>query len=121
MSLEAIVGFHFVDDSLIEAGYAFREAYQERDLYMLQYNRVKLMLTRIYGEPLIDKDLSSPSEKKGCTVEPITEAESLVFIVEWVTSRSTIRLILVSEKSSSELGVLHLSREHYSTYKMSMN
>ncbi len=121
MSLEAIVGFHFVDDSLIEAGYAFREAYQERDLYMLQYNRVKLMLTRIYGEPLIDKDISSPSEKKGCKVEPITEAESLVFIVEWLNSRSIIRLLLVSDKSSTEFGVLHLSRDHNSSYKTVMN
>ncbi len=79
------------------------------------------MLARIYGQPVIDKDISRQCENGGCPVKSDSEADSHMFIVEWITSRSTIRLILVSEKSSSEFGVLHLSREHDSTYKMSMN
>ena len=53
IGLEAIVGFHFEDDLLIEAGYAFREVFKEKDFYFLQYNRVKLMLNHRYGESLI--------------------------------------------------------------------
>ena len=44
-----------------------------------------------------------------------------MFIAEWLNSRSIIRLILVSDKSSLEFGVLHLRKEHYSAYNMPMS
>ena len=119
--LEAIVGFHFVDDSLIEAGYAFREASLDRDLYIWEYERVKLVLTQMYGEPLIDKDISNQCEKEVSAVESFSQENSYMFIAEWLNSRSIIRLILVSDQSSLEFGVLHLRREHDSAYKIPMN
>ncbi len=111
MCLEAIVGFRFVDDLLVEAGYAFCEASLDRELCIWEYERVKLGLAQTYGEPLIDKDISGPYENEGGALEPDSKADSLMFIAEWLTSRSIIRLILVSEGPSLEFGVLHLRRE----------
>jgi len=121
MNIEATIGFRFIDDSLIEAGYAFREAHKDRDLYIRQFERVKVMLTRMYGEPLIDKNIGKQRANEGYPVESDSESDSHMFIVEWHTRRSAIRLLLVDEKSSSEFGILHLRREHDSIYKMSMN
>jgi len=118
MCLEAIVGFHFVDNSLIEAGYAFHEASLDRDLYIWEYERVKLVLTQMYGEPMIDKNISNRCEKEVSAVESFSEENSHMFIAEWLNSRSIIRLVLVSDKSSLEFGVLHLRKEHGSAYNM---
>ena len=121
MGLDATVGFHFADDSLIEACYAFREYYQDRDLYLRQYERIKLILTRMHGRPIIDRDLSSPCEEDGCCAGPVSEADDNMFIVEWLTCRSIIRLLFVSNKSCSELGVLHICKDDGSAFKMNPN
>lgn len=75
MDLDAIVGFHFEDDSLIEAGYAFREYY-----------------------------------RYGCCLGTSKDTKADFSLVQWQTSRSIIRLMLVSDEFSTEFGVLHLSR-----------
>ena len=111
MDLDAIVGFHFEDDSLIEAGYAFREFYPDSDYYLREYERIKSTLTHIYGQPMIQDDICSCSEQNACCVGTCEDDKADFYLVQWQTSRSIIRLMLVSDEFSTEFGVLHLSRE----------
>lgn len=111
MSLQATVGFHFLEDSLIEAGYAFREFYPDRALYICEYERVKSALAKIYGAPVAQRDYDNTCEKDCCCLETNIEKNTEMCIVEWLTERSIIRLLLVSDETSTEFGILHLSRQ----------
>ncbi len=121
MCLDAVVGFHFVDDSLIEAGYAFCEDSLDCDLCLWEFERVKLALTQMYGEPAVDRQIGGQSEKGPSALESFPEERGHMFIAEWLNNRSIIRLLLVREKSSLEFGVLHLKRESDSMHKIPVN
>ncbi len=105
MNLEATVGFHFVDDSLIEAGYAFREYYPDPNHYLMEFNRVKLELSHIYGQPLHRNDICSSCRGKASCDNSCSGADNKINMVEWHTTRSKITLILVSDESSTEFGI----------------
>ena len=51
MSLEAVIGYNFENDCLIECGYIFNEVFQDRSSYMTEYENVERYLSRIYGAP----------------------------------------------------------------------
>lgn len=114
MNLDAVVGYHFLDDSLVEAGYAFRESLGSEHVYIREYGKVKGILTGSYGKPAIDED--SCGECVGfcvwCSAEDDREACSPVYLSEWMTLRSVIRLVLVGEGGGYDFGVLHRSRAH---------
>lgn len=105
MGLDTIVGFHFLEGSLVEAGYAFREPLRTEHNYRSEYERVKDILTDEYGEPSIDGDLAEMC----CD---FSDDDSLAYLSEWLTARSIIRLILIGGDEGYEFGVLHRSREH---------
>lgn len=110
MNLEATVGFHFENDSLIEAGYAFREVSLDPEPYISKYEKVKLDLSNSYGLSIIDKEICVSCENDSCCMQPCKNINNKMFIAEWRTVRSTIRLLLVSDKMSTEFGILHISR-----------
>jgi hypothetical protein len=56
MGLDALVGYHFLQGSLVEAGYAFREHLGAERVYIREYSKVKDMLTGSYGKPSVDED-----------------------------------------------------------------
>ena len=112
MKLEATVGFHFINDSLIEAGYAFPEVLTDPESYIHKYDKVRLELSCRYGLPIIDKEIGVSCENDSCCMQPSPTADNKIFIAEWKTPRSIIRLLLVSDKLSTEFGILHISREH---------
>lgn len=62
MGLDAIFGYNFSNDSLVEAGYAFRDKYESVDAYISQYENIKGALDDVYGRAAIDKD-------HGCNTE----------------------------------------------------
>ena len=55
LELDAIVGYHFIDDSLVEAGYAFRDNYDHEGLYIVQYGKIKDHLSVTFGNPNIGR------------------------------------------------------------------
>ena len=121
MDLDAIVGFHFEGDSLIEAGYAFREYYTESKDYLKKYQKIESMLTNIYGEPITKDDICSCSEQNvHCTGSCQGNGVNF-YLVQWITSRSIIRLMLVCDESSTEFGVLHISRDQDTALESSLN
>lgn len=114
MDLDAIVGFHFHDGSLVEAGYAFREPEGDEYRYLREYDKVKLLLTRAYGEPRFDENIGEEMSQSGetCGRDETACADRLMFLSEWLTGRSIIRLILIGEGGAYDFGLLHRSREH---------
>jgi len=105
MGLDTIVGFHFLEGSLVEAGYAFREQLQTEHNYRSAYERVRDILRDTYGEPSIDGELAEIC----CDY---SNYDSLAYLSEWLTSRSIIRLVLIGGDEGYEFGVVHRSREH---------
>lgn len=115
MDLDAVVGFHFEDDSLIEAGYAFREYYNDRNTYLRKYRNIRSILTNIYGEPMVKNDICNCNEQCVECAGSCKESEINFYLVQWITTRSIIRLMLVSDETSTEFGVLYISREQDTT------
>ncbi len=121
MNLQATVGFHFLDDSLIEAGYAFREYYPDQAQYINAYERVKLMLSQVYGTPAMQRDYGNACEETCCCLETGSDQNAEMCIVEWLTERSIIRLLFISDESSTEFGILHLSRKQDNNLRNSIS
>lgn len=114
MGLDAVVAFHFLDGALVEAGYAFRESLGGEHAYLREYRNLKNLLTGSYGQPSFDE--GSCGECGGfcvrCTGEECAGACPLVYLCEWTTPRSIIRLVLMGEGRGFDFGILHRSREH---------
>lgn len=114
MDLDAVLGFHFADDTLVEAGYAFREPMGDEKFYLCKYEKMKGIITSSCGRPSFDEDVCG----SGCECSlhrdapPGVGRDSLMYLSEWITGRSIIRLILAGEEGSYDFGVLHRSREH---------
>jgi len=115
LELDAVVGYHFIDDSLVEAGYAFRDNYDCEGLYIVQYGKIKDHLSVIFGNPILDEDINTVfTNSEG---EEEQELESLMLLTEWLTDRSIIRMILMGDADRCEFGVLHKSRGHIHVIK----
>ena len=114
MGLDAVVGYHFLEDSLVEAGYAFRGFPGGGRVYIREYAKVKDMLAGSYGKPAIDEDMCRECEGScvGRSLEECGDVCPLVYLSEWRTERSVIRLVLMGEGRGFDFGLLHRSREH---------
>jgi len=114
MGLDAVVAFHFLDGSLVEGGYAFREPLKGKRVYIKEYRKLKGLLMDSYGQPSFDE--GAYGECGGfcvrCPGEECAETCPLVYLSEWTTSRSVIRLVLMGEGEGFDFGILHRSREH---------
>ena len=114
MGLASVVGYHFLEGALVEAGYAFREPLGGERVYVREYSKVKGMLAGSYGEPSMDEAASG--ECGGfcvrCSGEECRNACPLVYLSEWTTGRSVIRLVLMGEGNGFDFGLLHRSMEH---------
>ena len=110
LELDTIVGYHFIDDSLVEAGYAFRESYTDEWLYVKQYIKIKDFLSSMYGSPTLDEDINA--DCCNWSEDSAEDYDSLMFLTEWLTDRSIIRMILMGDGDGCEFGILHRSKEH---------
>lgn len=114
MGLDAFVGYHFLNGALVEAGYAFRGFPGGGQAYVREYAKLKGILAGSYGEPSVDEDTCA--ECGGCSARchagECGDACSLVYLSEWTTPRSVIRLVLMGEGMGFDFGLLHRSIEH---------
>jgi hypothetical protein len=114
MGLASVVGYHFLEGALVEAGYAFREPLGGERVFIREYSKVKGILTGSYGEPSYDE--GKCGECGGFCVrssgEECRDSCPLVYLSEWMTGRSVIRLVLMGEGGGFDFGLLHRSREH---------
>lgn len=113
MGLDAFVGYHFLKGALVEAGYAFRGFPGGGQAYIREYAKVKDILADSYGKPSVDEDTCGEcggSRARCCAGG--CGACSLVYLSEWTTPRSVIRLVLMGEGRRFDFGLLHRSREY---------
>jgi len=110
LNLQALVGYHLVNDCLIEAGYVFHEVYPDMSAYIREFENVKLFLSSIYGVPSLQKDCTNSSEDCFCHLKSFPDTR--MNLVEWITSRSTIRFLFVSDTKTTEFGLIYISRMH---------
>lgn len=110
LDLNTVVGYHFIDNSLVEAGYAFRAKFDSDGLYINQYVLLKDHFCQFYGLPIIDEDINTLCTS--CEEDEDECNESLMLLTEWLTDRSIIRMILMGDSDRCEFGVLHRSRGH---------
>jgi len=50
--IEALIGYFFLDDVLVKAGYKFNEEHFNKNEYINDYDKLKEILTRKYGSPI---------------------------------------------------------------------
>jgi hypothetical protein len=114
MGLDSVVGYHFRDGALVEAGYAFREPLGGGHVYISEYSKVKGLLTGSYGEPALDEGEYGECGAfcVRCSGGECSDACPLIYLSEWMTGRSVIRLVLMGGESGYDFGLLHRSREH---------
>jgi hypothetical protein len=114
MGLDAVVAFHFLEGSLVEAGYAFSERLGGERAYVREYRKLKGMLTDSYGQPSYDEGAYGECGRycDRCSERECAGTCSLVYLCEWTTPRSVIRLVLMGEGRGFDFGLLHRSREH---------
>lgn len=114
MDMDAIVCFQFAEDELIEAGYAFRENMKDERQYLEKYDEIRSHITSRFGEPSIDVDIlesyggdGASGVRSGDHVE-----DTMMYLVEWRTERTIIRLILMGRPESCEFGLLYMSNDY---------
>ncbi len=112
LEMDTVVAFRFVDDVLMEAGYAFREQLHDEDHYVHEYEKIKTWISETHGEPMIDENLNPPGADRVDKDQNTGSVNNLMFLTEWFTERSIIRLILMGDSSRCEFGLLLKSKEH---------
>ncbi|MEQ9619799.1 MAG: hypothetical protein RIG61_11600 [Deltaproteobacteria bacterium] len=120
MGLDAVIGFHFNDGYLVRAGYAFREFRGDEADYIEEYEKVKGMLTSVYGEPEVDENLrekTSLCDSQTPSCDDLDDRDTIMLLSQWLTGRSIVRLILMGCNEGCDFGVLYITRDHDDSVK----
>ena len=112
--LKAYAVYSFIDDTLESAGYIFVEEHSNDNMYIKDYEKVKSILIRKYGEPSEDalrwsNDLYKDREDDyGFAIS----AGHLTMIATWHVDRTTIALALSGDNYEISHVVLYVSIAH---------
>lgn len=112
-NLEANVGYIFVDDKLVNAGYLILEKHTNDNMYITDYNGIKEILTRKYGSPIKDQVgwknnlYRDDPEQYGFAVS----VGHLVMNSEWDTPDTHIQLTLHGDNFKVSLIVIYSSKK----------
>ena len=98
--LDAYALYYFIDDTLVTAGYLFAEGYSNDNMFIKDFEKVKNILLRKYGEPSEDLlhwsggDLyKNYEERYGFAIK----AGYLTMRAIWQIERTTIALVLYGD------------------------
>ena len=114
MGMDAILCFQFSDEKLVEAGYAFYGKYSEESGYEKKYEEIKSEINSVFGEPNIDRDLLGCCEEecRDCCDDAAADGETMMFLTEWRSERTIVRLILMGRPDSCEFGLVYISDDY---------
>lgn len=114
MGMDAILCYQFSDEKLVEAGYAFYGKYSEESEYKKKYEKIKSEIISGYGEPGVDKDLLGGCEVecRDCCDAALTNGETMMFLTEWRSERTIVRLLLMGRPDSCEFGLVYMSNDY---------
>ena len=112
--LDAYAAYSFIDDTLVSAGYLFTEEHSNDNMFIKDFEKVKNILQRKYGEPSEDvlrwsNDLYKDREDDyGFAIS----AGHLTMIARWQAERTTIALVLSGDNYEISHVVLYESIAH---------
>jgi hypothetical protein len=92
--MEAELHYHFAEDKLYGAGYVFVERRADTTEYLRDFEKIKKIYTERYGPSRVGAVLS-------------------LFLAEWETEKTVIRLSLSTSKKQHYVVVGHQSKEHF--------
>ena len=117
-SLNAYAVYTFLDDALFVGGYVFSEFYFDGDAYIDDFERLKDLLTDIYGEPSVDeatwsRDDHVPRSSWGHEFN----MGRVEFYAMWMTDRTVIELSLSRQDSDVTHMLRYVDRRHQSDFE----
>ena len=113
-NLEAYAVYSFIDDTLVSAGYVFTEEHSNDNMSIKDFEKVKSILLRKYGQPSEDvlrwsNDLYKDQEDYyGFAIS----AGHLTMIATWHAERTAISLALSGDNYEISHAVLYESTAH---------
>jgi len=114
LGMPSTMGYAFIDDKLVKAGYLIRESYEDPDDYINSYEKIKGALIDDFGPPSLDEvkwldeetDQADPSGKAVCEGR-------VIYSSEWITRDSFVTLHLEGAQNKCRQGVIFESKENY--------
>lgn len=112
--LNSQIVFCFINDTLCSAVYMIDEKHSNSNDYITNFKSLKDLLTEKYGEPKLDKMvwknslLKDDAEEYGLAVS----SGHLVYVADWQTELTDIRLSLSGDNFTSSLAIMYESREY---------
>jgi hypothetical protein len=106
--------YQFIENKLAIAGYMLDEKHTNKTDYLADYNEIKELLIKKYGEPAEDQqewknDLYKNNTAKWGTAISVGH---LSYTSIWETPNTTINLALHGDNFEIQCGVLYNSKEH---------
>lgn len=111
--LDCIVAYSFVEEKLVRTAYMFTEDHSNRNDHISDYNNVKEILVKKYGEPIKDETIwkndlyRDDAQRHGFAVS----LGHLVLFSSWATHSTQIGLLLRGENYEINFAVQYQSKK----------
>jgi hypothetical protein len=114
--MPAIVGYLFQDEKLTRAGYVMTKSYQEPEMYVRDFNKLRDFYTMTYGKPsydMVNWNEDAQSNIKTDAYAQVACDGDVQYLAGWGTQGSMVRLMLHGKDGKCELGVMYESLRFY--------
>lgn len=112
-NLRVNVYYSFVNDKLYRGGYGLAEKYIFKNKYIDDYKKLKELLVKKYGQPLIDRQIWHDDLYKDDPIEwgLAISIGHLEYLAGWERDNTNIRLVLEGENYKINLFVVYESKQ----------
>lgn len=114
--LDTILFYEYLDNKLVSGGYVFDENYINQNNHIDDYKKVKELLAKKYGEPVIDRQRWLNDLYKGDTQNYGTALSvgHLAYMSKWEAESTDITMMLRGENFEVNLTLYYKSKEYSS-------
>jgi len=115
LGMPTTLGYVFIDDKLVKAGYLIHERYEDADDYIKSYERIKGSIMDDFDPPTLDEIKWLDEEKTdqtGDSGKAVCEGE-VIYKSEWIAGDTFITLLLEGADNKCRQGVIFDSKENY--------
>ncbi len=115
-NLDCQIAFQFINDTLYSAAYVITENHINNNDYISDFKKLKELLTEKYGQPKLDKMIWKGSLYKGdeSRYGMAVVTGNLVYVADWKTETTDIRLILSGDNFTPSLAAAYESQQYKS-------
>lgn len=121
--MPVIYGFFFIDNKLVQGSYLFTQEHMNKNLYIKDYNEVKNILTRKYGEPHFDQTNweSNFYERVEENYGTAVSLGHLNYGAGWNTPTTRIMISLMGDNGKIHLNVIYYDKDAVSLIESKYN